>query len=168
MIGMMPPPNINSFIDQKRFSNVPLINGHPQVNHSYRFQPSQIPLKDFITTSSNLLEPKRNRIRSKKEWILKTKPFLSKNMTFHGSRVNPYFKQGEVLNKIYKKPQSAKRPAFAANSLKAYQNRLVPQPAIGSRNLPKSVNAQNSNPITNKKYYFLITLQVRYTKAIER
>jgi hypothetical protein len=154
MIGMMPPPYIRSFIDQRKYSNNPLVIGMPQVSHSYQFQrenldsyelksnnfnlnTEQLHLKDFLTSSSFLLSRKKNRLRPNKEWIIKSKPFRNKNLTFYAKN-HPILEKGGVLRKIYTKPQSAKQQTLFSKPLKAYQEIICHHEKLrASRNLPK-------------------------------
>lgn len=151
MLGAMPPPMINSFLDQRRFSNG-FSNGAQMPNNSWQYQAKTLQLKDFLTTSSNLLEKKKDRIRSSKEWFLRQKPFNNKNIALYPNG-REYYNKGRALGRPYVKPQSAKRPMINTNSLNAYKERFVCQQPSGlsSRNFNNKIDAQSSNPVKANK-----------------
>lgn len=86
MIGAMPPPEIASCFPNRRISNQ-IINQFVAPNYPYQFQERNLCLKDFITTSSNLLIPKKSRMRNSKEWMIRTKTYKGKTQT---SEKKPY------------------------------------------------------------------------------
>lgn len=86
MIGGMPPPEINSFFPNRRISNQ-MTNYLVAPNYSGQLQEGNLCLKDFITTSSNLLVPKKSRMRNSKEWVIRTKTFKGKPQS---SEKKPY------------------------------------------------------------------------------
>lgn len=85
--------------------------------------------------------------------MFKTKPFRNKNLNLFPNG-KPYFEKTNRARRIYAKPQSAKRPDGISNKNKQlYKQELVKQPyqTYGSRNTPKEINSQNSNPVKTSK-----------------
>lgn len=142
-------PGINSFIESRRFSNMPFMYGHPQVNSSWQVQKQEYRLKDFLTTSSNLLERKKNRLKSNKDWILRSQPFKGKNMNFYPNG-KPYFEKSARAHRIYAKPQSAKRPVnYMENNWSNYRDKFSNNQynTFVSRNQKEYIEEQKSNPV---------------------
>jgi len=58
MIGIMPPPAINTFFGEKR-GEMQFLNHPPYPTSYYPNMAHHFGLKEFLTTSSNLLGPRR-------------------------------------------------------------------------------------------------------------
>ena len=80
MIGAMPPPAINSFFPNRKMSNQ-IMNQFAGSNYSWQYMEGSLNLKDFITTSSNLLVSKKVRMRNSKEWVIRTKTYKGKTQS---------------------------------------------------------------------------------------
>lgn len=111
-------------------------------------------LKDFLTTSSNLLP---NKLRQSREWVPKSKNFKNKgkNLCFYPTgTVNSGLRNRS--KRIYNKPQSAKRSNLTLKSenIYLYQNKLAwdPKLKMASRNIQKQINPFHSHPMKNHKY----------------
>ena len=89
MIGAMPPPTLNSFFPNRKMSNQ-IMNQFVSSNYSWQYMEGSFNLKDFVTTSSNLLSSKKNRMRNNKEWVIRTKTFKGK-VTSNEKKAYPDF-----------------------------------------------------------------------------
>lgn len=149
----MPPQMANSFIEQRKFSNQKFgYSAYPQINHSWQFQDQNLHLKDFLTSSSGLLERKKNRQQQSKDIFIRSKTMKAKNINFYPNS-KPTNEKGNKLRRTYFKPQSAKRPILNSKSLKSYDKQFnsVGTTRIISRNIPMDIEAQISNFNKNSK-----------------
>ena len=97
-------------------NNIPEIHGE-----DLDYSPN---LKDFLTTSSNLLINKKSKLRSSREGVQKTKILKNKNINFYPNKIM-YTNQGNRFKRIYKNPQSTKRQNMKIKSQNITESNAV-------------------------------------------
>jgi len=66
------------------------------------FNAPNIILKNFVTSSSNLLRSKKNRLKSNKEWNIRSKLIKNRNQTINHEGVRIFEKMIKSTRRLYK------------------------------------------------------------------